>query len=104
MAYKLNRSGTVGTYDRKRNWYWMRHMCITTPRHVIDLCVSQKKISAVYSCMKIKYIFQASKGAVVTNVSLERWIQHISGGFKTVNLSWVNKIAVIGYTWLFVYA
>ena len=25
------------------------------------------------------------------------------GGFKTVNLSWVNKIAMIGYTWVFVY-
>ena len=25
------------------------------------------------------------------------------GGFKTVSLAWVNKIAVIGYPWLFVY-
>ena len=25
------------------------------------------------------------------------------GGLKTVNLAWVNKIAVIGCTWLFVY-
>ena len=25
------------------------------------------------------------------------------GGLKTVSLAWVNKIAVIGYTWLFVY-
>ena len=25
------------------------------------------------------------------------------GGFKTENLSWINKIAVIGFTWLFVY-
>ena len=24
-------------------------------------------------------------------------------GFKTVSLAWVNKIAMIGYTWLFVY-
>ena len=24
-------------------------------------------------------------------------------GFKTVSLVWINKTAVIGYTWLFVY-
>ena len=36
------------------------------------------------------------------NVPLERWIQTIIGGFKTVNLPWVNKTAGIGYSWLFV--
>ena len=25
------------------------------------------------------------------------------GGFKTVNLAWINKVAMNGYTWLFVY-
>ena len=27
----------------------------------------------------------------------------MTGGFKTVNFAWVNKTAMIGYTWLFVY-
>ena len=40
---------------------------------------------------------------LVKNVPLERWIQLMTGGFTTVNLSWVNKIAVIGYTRLYVY-
>ena len=40
---------------------------------------------------------------VLKHVPLERWIQLMIGGFKTVNLAWVNKIAMIGYTWLFVY-
>ena len=34
---------------------------------------------------------------------LERWIQLTIGGFKTVNLAWWNKIAMIGYTGLYVY-
>ena len=25
------------------------------------------------------------------------------GSFKTVNMAWINKIAMSGYTWLFVY-
>ena len=37
--------------------------------------------------------------AVLKHFPLERWIQLMIGGFKTVNLAWVNKIAVIGYTW-----
>ena len=40
---------------------------------------------------------------VLKHVPLERWIQHMIDGFKTVSLAWVNKIAMIGYTWLFVY-
>ena len=32
---------------------------------------------------------------------LERWFQLMFGGFKTVNLTWVKKFAVVGYTWLF---
>ena len=40
---------------------------------------------------------------LVKNVPLEHWIQLMIGGFKTLNLAWVNKIAVNGYTWLFVY-
>ena len=27
----------------------------------------------------------------------------MSGGFKTVSLAWINKIVVIGYTWIIVY-
>ena len=27
----------------------------------------------------------------------------MTGGLKTGNLAWVNKVAVIGFTWLFVY-
>ena len=41
--------------------------------------------------------------AVLKHVPLERWIQLLLGGLKTVNLAWVNKFAMIGYTWLFVY-
>ena len=37
------------------------------------------------------------------NVLLERCIQLMIGGLKNFNLAWVNKIAVIGCTWLFVY-
>ena len=44
-----------------------------------------------------------SCGALVENVPLERWIQLMIGVFKIVNLAWVYKFAVIGYTWLFVY-
>ena len=40
---------------------------------------------------------------VLKHVPLERWIQPMTGGFKTVNLAWVNKAPMIGYTWLFVY-
>ena len=41
--------------------------------------------------------------AVLKHVPLERWTQFMIGGFKTVKLAWVNKIALNGYTWLFVY-
>ena len=41
--------------------------------------------------------------AVLKYVPLERGIQLMIGPFKTVNLTWVNKNALIGYTWLFVY-
>ena len=40
---------------------------------------------------------------VLKDVPLERWIQFVIGGFKTVNLAWANKVVMIGYTWLFVY-
>ena len=40
---------------------------------------------------------------LVKNIPLERWIQLVIGGFKTVSLAWVNKIAVTGYAWLFIY-
>ena len=41
--------------------------------------------------------------AVLELVPLERWTQLMIGGLKTVNLAWVNKNAMIGYTWIFVY-
>ena len=41
--------------------------------------------------------------AAFKRVPLERWVQLMIGGFKTVNLAWINEIAVIGCTWLFVY-
>ena len=40
---------------------------------------------------------------VLKLVPLERWIQHMIGGFKTINLAWVNKVAMNGYTCFFVY-
>ena len=58
-------------------------------------------------CSKQLYVnkvhFLKLMRAVPKDVSLERWIQLMFGGFKTVNLAWVNKIAKIGYTCLFVY-
>ena len=41
-------------------------------------------------------------GVVLNHVPLERWNQLMIGGFKTVNLAWVNKIVVTGYTCFFV--
>ena len=41
--------------------------------------------------------------AVLKHVPLERWIQLLIGGFKTINLAWVNKFAMSSYTWRFVY-
>ena len=40
---------------------------------------------------------------LVKNVPLERWIQLMIGAFKIVKLAGVKKIAMIGYSWLFVY-
>ena len=40
---------------------------------------------------------------VLKHVPLDRRIQLMIGGIKTVNLEWVNKVAIIGYTWIFVY-
>ena len=40
---------------------------------------------------------------LVKNIPLEGWIQLFIGGFKSVGLAWVNKIAVTGYAWFFVY-
>ena len=50
-----------------------------------------------------KALFPKLMRAVLKHVPLESWIQLMIGGLKTVNLAWVNKIAVIGCTWLFVY-
>ena len=41
--------------------------------------------------------------AVLKHVPLERWIHLMIGGFKTVNMAWVNKFAMIGNTWFFIY-
>ena len=50
-----------------------------------------------------KALFLKLMRAVLKHVPLERFIQLMIGGLKTVNLAWVNKTAVIGYTRLFVY-
>ena len=50
-----------------------------------------------------KALFLKLMRAVLKHVPLERWSQLMNGGLKTVNLARVNKIAVIGCTWLFVY-
>ena len=50
-----------------------------------------------------KALFVKLMRVVLKHVPRERWIRYMTGGFKTVNLSWVNKIAVIVGTWLFVY-
>ena len=42
-------------------------------------------------------------GIVVKNIPLEPWIQLMFKGLKNLNLAWVNKIAVMGHTWPFVY-
>ena len=52
----------------------------------------------VYMAHFLKLIWGSRK-----NGPFECWIQLMIGGFKTVNLARVNKIIVIGYTWIFVY-
>ena len=47
--------------------------------------------------------FLKPERAVLKHLPLERWIQLMIGGFKTVSFAWVNKGALIGYTWLSVY-
>ena len=49
-----------------------------------------------------KALFLKLMRVVLQHVPLERWIQHMIGDLKTGNLSGVNKISVIGCTWLFV--
>ena len=41
--------------------------------------------------------------AALKHVPLKCRFHLMIGGFKTVNWAWVNKNAMIGYTWLFVY-
>ena len=50
-----------------------------------------------------KTLFLKLMRVVLKHVPLEHWIQQMIGGLKTVSLAWVNKIAVSGCTWLFVY-
>ena len=40
---------------------------------------------------------------LLKNVPFERWMQLMIVSFKTVNLAWVCKIAVIGHALFFVY-
>ena len=46
-------------------------------------------------------IFSKAHASSPKHVPLERWIQHMIGVLKTVSLAWVNKVTVIGCTWLF---
>ena len=50
-----------------------------------------------------KALFLKLMRAVLKHVPLEGWIQLMIGGLKTGKLAWVNKIALIGCTWLLVY-
>ena len=86
--------------DRIRKSYQMKHECITRPRHVIGLRVNQLCSTQLY--VTIVHFLKLMR-LVLKHVPLERWIQLMIAGFKTVNLVWVNKVTMIGYTWLFVY-
>ena len=77
-------------------------------------CVARDGAIGLADVSAIKHLqsmqLQASKAlflklmrVVLKHVPLECWIQHMTGGFKTVSLAWVFKIAVIGCKWLFVY-
>ena len=61
---------------------------------ITHLCSVQLHVKTVH--------FLKLMRAVLKHVPLERWIQLMICGLKTVNLEW-EKIVMIGYTWLFIY-
>ena len=63
---------------------------------------ANKRIHSVQSRAN-KVLFLKLMAPPLKNVLLERCIQLIIGGLKILKLIWVNKIAVIGCTCLFVY-
>ena len=63
---------------------------------------ANKHIHSVQSRANL-VLFSKVHGTTLKNVLLERSIQLIIGCLKTVNLTWVNKIAVIECTRLFAY-
>ena len=74
----------------------------------LDLAMSLADESAnKHSCSMQLYVnkvnFLKLMRVVLKHIPLERWIQLMIGGLKTVNLAWINKTPMISYTWLFVY-
>ena len=63
---------------------------------------ASKHLCSMLLCVNIIHFLKLMR-VVLKHVPLERWIQLMICGFKTVNLAWVNKAAMIGYTWHFVY-
>ena len=50
-----------------------------------------------------KALFLKHLRVVLKHGPLERWIELMIGDLKNISLAWVNKIAEIGFRWLFVY-
>ena len=63
---------------------------------------ANKHLCSMQLCVNIVHFLKLMR-VVLKQVPLERWILLMIGGFKPVSLVWVNKVAMIGYTWLFVY-
>ena len=76
--------------------------CISRPRLSLADASANEHSRSVQLYVNIVHFLNLML-AVLKRVPLERWIQFMIGGFKTVNLAFVNKVAVFGYTWLFVY-
>ena len=70
-------------------------MSLADESAIKHLCIMQLYVSIVH--------FLKLMRAVLEHVPLERWIELMTGGFKTVSSAWVNKFDMIGYTRLFVH-
>ena len=60
---------------------------------------ANKHLCDILLYINIEHFFKL----MIAVVPLERWVQLMSGRLKTVNLAWVNRIPLIGNTWLFVH-
>ena len=74
-------------YHKTSSWHWL---------------TSHKLLGSMHLYVIIVHFLKLMR-EVLKHVPSERYIQLMIGGFKTVNLAWINKFAMIGYTWLFVY-